>query len=100
MTIRLCRCDRFRADDTARSTCSVLYDHWLPESGGHLVGKEPRNLIWRAPCRRRHDKFDGSIRVSVRTLHDKQAQDGDQKGGKRNSAMNHDPPPVDRSDRM
>src|SRR5262245_25963744 len=82
VTIRLCRRDRFRADNPAGSTCSVLHDHRLPESGAHLVGDEPRNLVWRAPCRRRHDEFDGPIRVRLRALkyqrlRDKHDQDGE-----------------------
>src|SRR6516162_2945020 len=50
VTIRLCRRDRFRTDNPAGSACPVLHNHRLPESGGHLVGDEPRNLVWRAPA--------------------------------------------------
>src|SRR6516162_5231823 len=59
VTIRLCRGDRFRADNPAGSTCSVLHNYWLPKNRGYLVRQQARNLVWRPPCRRGHDKLDG-----------------------------------------
>src|SRR6516165_10362596 len=66
---------------------------------------EMSRRIWSggATRRRRHDKFDGPIRIGLRALKDHYArcdQDDGQKGGKPDSQTSHDPPPTDRSERV
>src|SRR5262249_15891082 len=103
VAVWLRRRDRFCADDPAGSAGSVLHDHRLPERGGHLVGDEPRDLVRGATRRRRHDKFDGPIRIGSPTLTDERGTpdpDGEEKGRKPDSQTRHDPPPTDRSERV
>jgi hypothetical protein len=65
VAVRLGVGDRARADGGAAAR-AIVDDHGLPKARGDVAAHQARNGVGRPARRKRHDQFDGAVRIRLR----------------------------------